>query len=479
VAEHVRQQLARLPGLSQRAAPYSMTDIVLALLLFYLPLAHFTPPRLFRTSLLQVPTWGSGNETGWSITPFLVPETLLIFVVGAGVLAARRGSLWRPNSSISPLRWASGLMLAGSTVSLIVSQYPGISIGGLAGRCTVFALAVVMALSAPSPQAVKLWTYAVIAGTSLMCAAGLYYFYQAFGLPTSLSNLPIYRVSPSIRNYQLATYGFASNTVDLLVVTAPLTVALVVARSSGWLARILLGVAAALMYANLLVSFERWAWVCLAIAVLLTVLFYRRQRRALVIAGAVLLAVAIGGATIAAQLGDYFQQALDPSSGSNTIDRLRDWGEGLAVLIANPAGVGLGTVGTLPALTQTSSHNLFIDIGIEGGLLALVGSIVWTIHHVDQALRVILRADAEDELAFGLLLGALMFVVYGLFFSSLLYFSGLMVWLAVWWCFPVMASAVRGSASSSASTARPLRPRNDARTALGRGSMPVGSGPDR
>jgi hypothetical protein len=420
--------------------------VAIALILFYLPWANFPQPRFLRTVVLNVPTWGSGNEAAWSITPFFVPETVLVFILALVVLGMRKR--WTPAlpPGVGPLVWASGLMLIGGAVSLAASQFPGISIGGFAGRCTIFALAGVMVFSAPTPRAIKLWTYAAIAGTSLMCAVGLFYFYQSFGLPTTLSSLPLFRVSPGIANYELATYGFASNTVDLLILTAPTVMVLLVASSPSLRARAFLAVAGLLMYANLLISFERWAWVCLAASVLLTLLYYRHQKRGAVMLIVVSIAVVVLSAAAISQLGDYFQQALDPTSGSNILRRVQDWTEGISVLATNPAGVGLGMAGTLTALSDTSSHNLFIDIGVEGGVLALAGSLVWAGYHVRLLVRAIARHDPNDEWAFALLLGALMFVVYGMFFNSLLYFSGLMVWLAFWWCFPVMASAIASNA---------------------------------
>jgi len=93
---------------------------------------------------------------------------------------------------------------------------------------------------------------------------------------------------------------------------------------------------------------------------------------------------------------------------------------------------------------------LFIDIGVEGGLVAIAGAVIWTIFHVGRFVAVVRRGAVEEELAFALLLGPLCFVVFGIFFNSLLYFSGLMVWLAFWWCFPVMAGAVMAQPNQSA-----------------------------
>jgi len=453
----------------QHGDRYRPAEVAIALLLFYLPWANFPQPRFLRTVLLKVPTWGSGNETAWSLTPFLVPETVLVFILGLSVLSARNRTLPPPASVLRPLVWASGLMLAGGLVSLAASQYPGISIGGIAGRCTVFVLAGVMAFSAPTPRVIKLWTYAALAGTALMCTAGLFYFFKDFGLPTSLSSLPGFRVSPAISEYQRATYGFGSNTVDLLVLTAPTAMVLSIAASPGWRARAFLIAAALLMYVNLLISFERWAWACMGASVLLTALYYRRQRRGLVILGAAAVGALVLGPTAVSHFGGYFWQAVDPSSGSNVLGRVHAWGEGLRFLAAHPAGAGLGMAGTLAALSETSSHNLFIDIGVEGGVLALAGSLVWAAYHTSLLVRVITRRRAEDEWAFALLLGALMFVTFGIFFNSLLYFSGLMVWLAFWWCFPVMASAITGKAiRDHVSTSSPVV--TDELAALGRGA---------
>jgi O-antigen ligase len=231
------------------------------------------------------------------------------------------------------------------------------------------------------------------------------------------------------------------------------------------LGRVFLITATLLMYANLLVSFQRWAWICLALAFALTILYYRRRKSRYALLGVVAAALLLFGTTAFTQLGGYFQEATDPTSGSNITARLRDWQEGLSILFSNPAGLGFGTAGTLADLSDTSSHNLFIDIGVEGGVLALMGTVVWAVYHLRLTVGLILRAETDSEWSFALLLGAFTFVVYGIFFNSLLYFSGLMVWLALWWLYPVMASAIFTAPVNHAAPNSSVQLRNRTRTA--------------
>jgi len=417
-------------------------EVVTAGLLFYLPWAHFPPPRWLRTVILNVPSWGAGNETGFSITPFLVPEAIVVMALFLAALRVREFvPQVRGGSGLRPLGIAAGLTLVGGLVSLVGSSYLGISMAGYSARLTVFLLAVVIAWSGPRRSAVQLWVYAGIAGTCVMCLAGLYYFLTDVGLPNSLMALPNLRVGSSIVNYQKATYGIAGNTADLLVMTTPVCLALGLGRQTRVRARPFFLLAAFVMLANLLISFERWAWICIGVSLVLIALFNRAQLRSWLVLLALFGAAIWGSASITGGLGDYFGQALDPGSASSLLSRSLDWQEGVAVLLDNPAGTGFGTAGTLSRLSDTSSHNLFIDIGIEGGLLALAGAIVWTVFHIQLFVRVMTRARPGEEWAFALLLGALIFVLFGIFFNSLLYFSGLMVWLAFWWLLPVMSRA--------------------------------------
>lgn len=443
----------RLPGPrylleALRSQRYAAHELAIAALLFYFPWANFPQPRFVRTALLHVPIWGSGNERAWTITPFLVPETLVVAALAIAIFSRRSMRERWQSADVVILIASSALVLAGGAVSLLYSSYPGISIAGWTGRLTIFLLALVIAFSAPKPNIARLWVYAAIAGTSVMCLAGLFFFIQSFGVPTSLASLPGYRVSPGILNYQKATYGAAGNTVDLLVLTIPSAMALAVAKSTGRAGRILLAASIVLMLANMTISFERWGWVCLVMAGVLILVFNRHNlpgRRVLVGATAVGLVVA---AIVFGQLGGYFEQALNPSSGSNIALRFQAWSHGLNLFLAKPWGIGLGTEGVSSGLPATAGHNLFIDIAVEGGFLAAIGSLLWALRNLQLFGRVVAQASPDDEIAFALLLGTFSFLVFGLFFNSLLYLSGLMVWLAFWWCFPVIASTLMSAPSA-------------------------------
>lgn len=420
-------------------------DLAIAGLFFYFPWANFPQPRYLRTALLHIPTWGTANEKAWTLTPLLAPETLVVIAIAVAVVISMRHNGLTVSAGTVVLLGSSSLMIAGGLLSLTATHYPGISIGGLVGRLTVFVLASTIALSSPKRDAIRLWTYAAIAGTSVMCAAGLFFFVRTFGVPTSIAALPGYRVSPAIIDYEKATYGFASNTVDLLVMTIPVAIVLLIASETRTRVRILLAVAVILMVANLAIGFERWGWVCIVGAMVLTIVYYRHRSRTLPVALIGLGVVVVAAVFSIGKLGAYFVQALEPASGSNIEIRVGTWVQGIHVLATHLVGVGLGTEGTVAGLPATSAHNLFIDIGVEGGLLAMAGALLWAAYHTRLVISLIRSGDTNHELAFALVLGTVTFVVFGLFFNSLLYFSGLLVWLAFWWCFPVFAAALMPS----------------------------------
>ena len=108
---------------------------------------------------------------------------------------------------------------------------------------------------------------------------------------------------------------------------------------------------------------------------------------------------------------------------------------------------GQPRVRLLPELPATSSHNLWLDIGIEGGAVALAGAFFLTWAQFRAFTAALLRRT-DDGLSLALTLGVLSFTLFGMFFNSLLYFSGLMVWLAFWWWFPIIAESLRTSSGN-------------------------------
>lgn len=413
----------------------------LAALFLYYPLSYEPWAQTYRDDHV-VPALGLANEKFFSPGVLVMPDVVL-GVILACAFWYRRGALTARWPAI--LVWvAAALTVAGGLVSLTVSSFVGVSSAGLVARVGVLVLTLALLTKPLTSNFVRVCCYAALAGTAIICARGALAFVSTFGFPP-LSVLPFLRSDPRYVAYTSVTYGFPSNTVDLLVLTVPMAAVLLVADRIRPPARLFVLCCLIVMVTNLFIAFQRWAWFCMAVDGALIALYWLRFRAsglgarakaasALGFAGVGLLVLA----TIASQAG-YFAQVLDPAEASSIGTRAMTWREGIDAIVANPAGYGLGTANTLARLTTSSSHNLLIDIGVEGGVLALAGASIWVCLHLWLLARVLLSTD--DVLSFALLLGAFSFVLFGVFFNSLLYLSGNAVWFAYWWLFPAIAIA--------------------------------------
>lgn len=180
----------------------------------------------------------------------------------------------------------------------------------------------------------------------------------------------------------------------------------------------------ALIGVGLLVSLSRQAWVGLLAGVLVVGLRSRRVRRILAVAAVLALVVPIPGR--GGTFGTYLLSAAETSSTSSGT-RLQLWGDALELMPEHAlVGVGPGLYDTLnpvPGRGVYYAHNIFLDAGVEIGLLGLVALVLL----FALALRTAWRRGATLALA---MLTA--YVVANLF-DDLLYFprNGLLLAVAV------------------------------------------------
>jgi hypothetical protein len=408
-------------------------------LMFLFPLAHLPPSSTVRARFLQVPVIGNVREEIWSPGIFLMPEFWAVALVALTFLTSGRASAPSParRRAMALVIVSGALVLLGGGIAMLASPYPAVSTAGWIARGAAVLLAWTVLRMAPSAAVVRLWVYAMLAGVTAVGLLGLVFFYREFGWP-ALSELPSYRLLDRFELYARATYGHSGNTASVLMLTVPVALAMLLRRQATRGERVFLAVVATVGVLNLAVAFQRWAWIALFAGVVAIVWYWRHSFRSLWVTAALLALVAVSASLVSDALGDYYLDALSSASGSSLATRFEAWRDGLTFIAYNPAGYGFGMVNVI-GLDVFSAHNLFIDIALEGGLIALLGSAVWLTVHLVRFLRVVAEPDPGRDLPFALLLSLAVFTVYGLFFNAVWHLGGQMIWLAAWWALPAMA----------------------------------------
>ncbi len=189
--------------------------------------------------------------------------------------------------------------------------------------------------------------------------------------------------------------------------------------------------AALLQLAILILTKSRGGYLAAGVGLCLTLWLSRRRRwaLALLLVGAVLAAVlllqpaagTVEGVDALDPLGAT-QEALDPSTWAF---RQRVWGVALQLIADFPfTGVGLGTFNDVAALLygfyapqNPQAHNLFLQVGLDLGVLGLVGFLsIWSLAlwAAFQAYRLLEREPALRAVAVGALSGLVATLAHGL-----------------------------------------------------------------
>jgi O-antigen ligase len=336
--------------------------------------------------------------------------------------------------------------------SLFSSPYPNISGALVIGQASMLALAWILWRSRLSEQEIHLLVRASVLGTGIIMLIGLFTFYRAVGVPTSMISLINAHFLQAFKDsYERVTFGSIGQTNSLSVMVLPLCVCMASSAYIKWKDRWLYGVVGLILAVNLLIAFERWAVVSMLLFLLFfLVRVYRGKRKWLLalLAAAVLAPVIItfNQSVFDERVTTYFKVAATGggNEGSPLSFRLDVFAEGLRLIEDNPFGIGLGMENLRRELVVTAIHNFFLDNAFEGGVFMLIGLVIWAIW-ISKRFYYVLKLGERGlhiDIATGLLSGALCFLLKGLFNNNPLYTYATGVWMAYWFSFPLLAMTV-------------------------------------
>ncbi len=230
-----------------------------------------------------------------------------------------------------------------------------------------------------------------------------------------------------VRGSSVASDVFAAGQV--LILLMPVALVLCLAKKQNLWLRSWAFLAVVFGYPIILFSFLRGVWLAVAVQIVLLVIFSRRVRSfAVVLAPLVIfLALFFGGGELLAGILEMRPGAflgfgpLDES----ILARFWTWGESAKLMIAHPlTGIGLGTFPSAliiyrgiiyPKLWMQGAHHLFLGIGAEAGIIALLLIVAIFALVLKKGVSMIRLLDATypKDLMLGLIVGVAGYIVVG------------------------------------------------------------------
>lgn len=411
-----------------------------ALFLFLLPFAGLAPFTSIRFGLLATPPRPPNQPPDpYSLGIVTQPDVLLAlaFLIWAG-LAVQGAAIGRQGRvALAALAVVGVGTLLGGALATAGSDWPHASFVGLSFRLAAIALGMAVILARPSADTARLWARALVLGVGLVAARAAVVYVETFG-DVDARLLPALRSVPEFQGYQTAFFGTSGENSSALLMVIPVAATLAFLERR-WIWKLVAIASLAAMLVNMAFSFQRWSLVVLAVGLVLILWHWGLSRRGVLISvGLIALFVKFGG-TFMTELGPYFTDALDPTSGSSIAGRSDLIGEGIALMLDRPTGWGFGAANSLGGFSESSSHNQFVDIGVEGGVLIFALWIGWS-GFVAAKLGTVMLRQGRHDLAFSMLLGVVLFEVKGLSSAaSLVGPSGTWIWLALWFVLPALA----------------------------------------
>jgi O-antigen ligase len=440
---------------------------VAACLMFAYPAGKYPPFRQW-SNLIALPD--SGLPAANPLSQLLNYDSLLIFALALLVTSSGATQIVRraTSSTTRVLALVALLLTAGGLVALPASALVGISIGRLLAYLTVVVFAIVVSQLRLRAAEIRVLMAAAVAGTGLVMAAGLYAFYAAYGVPSSLFSLMYahFDFTGKFSEYERFTYGSPAQTQEVIMLTLPVCLVMSLAPGIGRAERLFYTGVLSLLLLNSVIDFERWALATIAAVILLLIfrLVLQRRLRALALIASCITALFV--LVVVPSLADgrivqYFSRATQVGQADNVSDRIANWRHGLDAIRANPWGEGFGTELAQAGLPNGVAHNLLIDTWIGGGPLAMAGVLLWLVWYLRAFFRYLrsvrCRVPApSNEAAFGLYLGAFGLAFYSIIQAVPFYNYGLGVWLAFWLVFPVLAIALTEDSGSGGDVEAPV-----------------------
>ncbi|MFC2040898.1 O-antigen ligase family protein [Chloroflexota bacterium] len=458
---------------------FSVSKIENALLTFFiiLPILGFISLNL-RTSLdmkgsvlilpaesigISMPrtAWGQGfTISGMGHFVAMPSEVLFIGVIGLGFLLAiliNRAKWMR-----TPLDW---LVLGFVVVCLISSCFSSdiaLSISYIIEGIIIPILLYYLIVNVVKTSGqlhrmlVVMFTYIILGG-----AYQLYQIYEVTGFSTaalSSSEAIVWKV----RGTAVASDVFAG--ASAVIPLMPVVLMLCLAKGQRLWLRFWTFLALVLGYSTILFSFERGAWLASVVQIVLMVIFGIRVRSFVVVLAllVIFLGWLFGGGEL---LAGILRMRPEAYLGFGTLDesilcRFWTWGESFKLMINHPlTGIGLGTFPSAfiiyhgiiyPELWMQSAHNLFLDIGAEAGILALLLIIAIFALALNKGVSLIrsIQDTYSKNLILGLLVGVIGYIVVGVSTGTSLSYKHFILTTLVLWATMGLIMAYRNCRNS-------------------------------
>lgn len=342
------------------------------------------------------------------------------------------------------------LFLLSVLIAQAFSVYPGLSLRFLVFYATDFLLMLMLVSSIRSKKELSDVLEIIMIGVAL---AGLYGVYQGIrGVPVNQSQVDV-DLNEGMPGRVYSFMGNSNIFAQIIVMFVPFFAA-VVLSARGWQKKMLFTVAAIPSFIALLMTYSRSGYVGLAIAVFVFVFLVKRSLVPFFIVLGI-LAVPFLPDTVLRRISTITN--LQDSSITYRFDIF----ESMWMVIRDfwYTGVGLGSdavqrvTQNYQYLTKSAplhSHNVYLQVWVETGIVGLISFIGWMIRTVKKSLRVVYDTDADIYLRMVLIAGVS--GLTGILAIGLVEY----IWyypraMMLFWIFiGIMAAAIRLSACKSA-----------------------------
>jgi O-antigen ligase/Tfp pilus assembly protein PilF len=326
---------------------------------------------VFLTYLTFTPLFTTFNVPKYAILKLTLPILIALWLIEA----LRKGQIKITRTPIDILLLAFSAI---SLLSLAVAVNPYEGLGELYNQSILIALYFVISSSIRSEAEVRLLLKALVGAGVIVAAYGLLQVAGADPLPFSSGRGPI------------STLGNRNYVADLMVITAPLALGLLL-TCRGWIWRAVYALSALSMASLLGWTYSKGSLISLSVAMvvfmLLTILY--RQGRIISFASKVMVVSVIAAGVILAGMAYLYNssgsQAAelrdDPIAGS-ALKRVYLYQTALRMIAGHPAiGVGVGNWGTTypkyrvseltNRLRYEQAHNEYLEVAAETGLIGI------------------------------------------------------------------------------------------------------------
>lgn len=264
---------------------------------------------------------------------------------------------------------------------------------------------------------IRLFWKAITFGALVPLVAGLVAYYQEWGIPTGAELLYSRYDLDRMQGYLTATFGNTSNTASFLALLVPSWLVLAMGRQSRPLDRLFYAFALVVGIAHTLIVESRTLYLTLLVMIPAALVTLRVSFRVLLVIGVIVLGVYLQTYDLRDQIAELTVGAFQGSESDQSLsERLDAMSIGIRLIGENPL-FGIGPGNSLVMHVYTSSHQYWINEGVELGLGGLVASFALSIlvfrNFVGSAIYARRRFGPAKGWSFVNALGTASFMLYG------------------------------------------------------------------